>query len=94
MKNLRISESVLRKLSERHNVTRTEVEQCFQNRYGRLLTDDRVTNRTHPPTLWFIAETNGARRLKIVYIQTGNSVQLKSAYEPNDDETRIYRRHG
>lgn len=94
MKNLRISESVLRKLSERHNVTRTEVEQCFQNRYGRLLMDDRVQNRTHPPTLWFIAETNGARRLKIVYIQNGNTVQLKTAYEPNDEETRIYKRHG
>lgn len=94
MENLRISESVLRKLADMHNVTRTEVEQCFRNRLGRLLVDNRVLTKTNPPTLWFIACTNKARYLKIVYIQRGNIVELKTAYDPNDEETRIYRRYG
>lgn len=94
MDNLRISESVLKKLTDRHRVSRSEVEQCFKNRYGRLLLDDRALTKSDPPTLWFIAATNHGRSLKIVYIQKGSTVQLKTAYEPNDDESRIYTRHG
>jgi hypothetical protein len=94
MDNLKISEVVLKKLAEVHNVTRTEVEQCFSNRLGRLLQDKRALTRTNPPTLWFIAYTNKSRHLKIVYIQKGNIVELKTAYDPNEEEARIYRRYG
>lgn len=94
MQNLKISESVLRKLHDEHGVTRTEVEQCFLNRLGKLLVDNRAFRKTTPPTLWFIACTNKARNLKIVYIQDGETVELKTAYEPNEEESRIYRRYG
>ena len=94
MENLKISDGVLRKLRERHNVTRIEVEQCFRNRLGGLLVDKRALTKTNPPTLWFVAPTNKARSLKIVYIQKGSIVELKTAYDPNEEETRIYRRHG
>jgi hypothetical protein len=94
MENLKISDAVLRKLKDAHGVTRNEVEQCFRNRIGRLLTDNRALTKTNPPTLWFIAGTNKARNLKIVYIQKGAAVELKTAYEPNEEETRIYRRYG
>lgn len=94
MEALNISPAILAKLRDRHGVSRTEVEQCFQNRAGRLLTDNRALTKTNPPTLWFIATTNRGRSLKIVYIQRGTSVDLKTAYEPNEDEARIYRRHG
>jgi hypothetical protein len=44
--------------------------------------------------LWFIALTNQNRKLKIVYIQKGDQVILKTAYEPNDVELEIYERFG
>lgn len=94
MKNLNISESVLRKLKDAHGVGRTEVEQCFLNRQGHLLVDNRALTRTNPPTLWFIACTNKGRALKVVYIQKGSVVELKTAYDPNEEEARIYKRHG
>ena len=94
MESLKIPDSVLKKLAEVHNVTRTEVEQCFRNRLGRLLTDNRALTKTNPPTLWFVACTNKSRSLKIVYIQRGNIVELKTAYDPNEEEARIYKRYG
>lgn len=94
MDALNITLAILSKLRDRHGVSRSDVEQCFQNRVGRLLVDDRALTKTNPPTLWFIATTNRGRSLKIVYIQRGASVDLKTAYEPNEDEARIYRRHG
>lgn len=94
MKNLNISEAVLRKLKDAHGVSRNEVEQCFMNLQGRLLVDNRVLTRTNPPTLWFIACTNKGRALKVVYIQKGATIELKTAYDPNEEEARIYKRHG
>ena len=94
MKNLVVSQAVENKLERDHGVNLSEVRQCFLNRKGRLLTDTRAPNRTNPPTLWFIADTNKARALKIVYIQIGLQVHLKTAYEPNDVERAIYSKHG
>ena len=94
MKNLRISADVEDKLKNKHSVTRSEVEQCFSNRFGRLLMDDRAKHKTNPPTLWFLAPTNKGRTLKIVYIQDGLHVNLRSAFEPNTVEVDIYSRHG
>ena len=94
MQHLLISAKVLEKLKSRHNVVRSEVEQCFTNLSGKLLTDDRELRKTKPPTLWFIAKTNRGRLLKIVYIQKGVDVILKSAFDPNATELGIYARHG
>lgn len=94
MKNLVVSDPVLEKLRSKHKVDVAEVRQCFYNRCGKLLFDTREEHKTTPPTLWFIAPTNRNRLLKIVYIQSGNEVLLKSAFEPNDVELRIYRQFG
>jgi hypothetical protein len=94
MQNLNIAAAVLEKLKVKHLVVRREVEQCFLNRTGQLLIDNRELRKTNPPTLWFIAKTNSGRLLKIVYIQKGRDVHLKSAFEPNGTETSIYARHG
>lgn len=94
MKNLKISAKILDKLKNNHGVIRSEVEQCFANRNGRLLIDDRALRKTNPPTLWFVAKTNKGRLLKIVYIQIGSEVHLKSAFDPNPAEIGIYARHG
>lgn len=56
--------------------------------------DTRVLTKTNPPTLWFVACTNKGRSLKVVYIQKGNIVELKTAYDPNEEEARIYKRYG
>ncbi len=90
-----ISEECLRKLQEKHNVTRQEVEQCFMNLRGWFLEDSRLQHRRTPPTQWFIAETNKRRALKIVFQQIDeNNFQLISAYEPNEIELAIYAKHG
>ncbi len=94
MKNLIVTDSIKAKLKTKHRVDFREVEQCFHNKFGRLLTDNRVLHKTDPPTLWFIAETNKGRMLKIVYIQIGMEIHLKTAYEPNEEEKQIYRLHG
>lgn len=94
MQNLVVSAVILGKITNRHNVTIAEVRQCFLNRKGRLLVDNRALTKTNPPTLWFIADTNKVRTLKIVYIQDGLQVHLKTAYEPNEVETAIYLKYG
>jgi uncharacterized DUF497 family protein len=94
MQNLVVSPAIETKLQTKHCVTIHEVEQCFFNRCGKLLFDTRATTKTIPPTLWFIARTNKNRMLKIVYIQKGKKVILKTAYEPNDVELGIYERYG
>ena len=94
MQNLVVSAIVLGKITTKHNVTIAEVRQCFLNRKGRLLVDNRALTRTNPSTLWFIADTNKLRTLKIVYTQDGLQVHLKTAYEPSEVETAIYLKHG
>ena len=94
MKNLIVSATVEAKLKTKHNVTVSEVRQCFLNRKGKLLVDNRVLTKTNPPTLWFLADTNRRRCLKIVYIQVGIEIRLKTAFEPNDEELAIYRHYG
>jgi hypothetical protein len=92
MKNLVVYPPIEAKLKSIHKVGLDEVRQCFLNRDGRLLIDSREKNKTNPPTLWFIAETNKKRALKIVYILIDGVVYLKTAYEPSEEETRIYRK--
>lgn len=94
MKNLIISEVIQEKPLHKHAVARREVEQCFENRDGKLLTDTRAHTKTDPPTLWFLAHTHSGRLLKIVYIQTEKKIFLKSCFEPNEVEVAIYKRYG
>jgi hypothetical protein len=94
MHQLLISAKILEKLKTKHGIIRSEVEQCFYNRTGNLLIDNRELRRTNPPTLWFLAKTNKGRLLKIVYIQKGSEIHLKSAFEPIAIEISIYAKHG
>lgn len=93
MKNLKISDDVLEKITKEHNVKVSEVEHAFANRCAGLLEDKRAQHRTDPPTLWFVAPTNAGRRLKIVYMQIGLEIHLKSAFDPNAEEERIYAKY-
>lgn len=69
MKNLIVTDAIKSKLKTKHKVELQEVEQCFHNKDGRLLTDNRDLHKTHPPILCFIAQTNKRRTLKVAYIQ-------------------------
>lgn len=91
---IEFSESVRRKLKEKHEVDAKEVCECFLNRDGKDLFDTRENHRTDPPTRWFLAYTNHGRRLKVIYVLDGGAIRIKSAYQPNSMEIEIYNKHG
>ena len=88
-----ISPQISDKLLKKHGVSHREVEQCFENRYGRALIDNSEKHKTNPPTMWFVAPTNRQRVLKIVYIQEHGNIYLKTAYEPSTAVVELYERH-
>jgi len=86
-----VSQRVLEKLKNKHKVRVSEAEECFLNQEKTFLEDTRVDHRTHPPTMWFIAPTDSQRLLKVVFIERSKKVyELKTAYDPNKEEERIY----
>lgn len=90
--NLIISAAIRQKLLKKQPpVNEDDIMQCFSNRSGKFLEDDREEHRTDPPTKWFISETDYGVRLKVVFIyRAGKGVFIRSAYSPNSDEIRIY----
>ena len=91
--SLIISPKVRVKLANKNPpVTEAEIRECFANRTGKYLYDSREDHQSDPPTRWFIAQTDYGRNLKIVFIQKDGDVIIRTAYKPNRDELRIYRR--
>ena len=88
-----INDSILKKLTDKHKVSQREIEQCFDNKEGGLLRDTREKNQTAPPTVWFLAHTNKSRLLKIVFVQIDDDIIIKTAYDANEDEIRIYKKY-
>lgn len=93
---LKVSHRVTEKLRDKHKVTLKEIAECFENRQGRDLFDTRAEHQTDPKTRWFLACTNHNRLLKVVFVPDvlDKSVDIKTAYEPNDAEIRIYKKYG
>jgi hypothetical protein len=91
---IKMSDKIAEKLVRLHSVKAEEVTQCFANREGKYLRDLRAKHETNPPTQWFIAETDYGRKLKIVFIRRDSDIEIKSAFEPNAEELRIYRKFG
>lgn len=91
---LRISQAVEQKLLEKHGVTIQEVIECFQNRDAGFLEDSREEHKTEPATLWFIAETDRGRNLKVCFVYYADTADtvIKTAYPPNRIEIGIYER--
>jgi len=89
---LNISRRIQKKLAAKSPpVTEKEIEECFINRSGSLLLDTRPQHLTTPPTRWFIAPTNHLRVLKIAFIKEEDGrITIKSAYDPNENEIKIY----
>lgn len=90
---LNFSKGIVLKLLRKHDVTTVEVEECFTNREKGLLEDTREQHKTNPPTQWFIAETDHGRLLKVVFIAHNGKIEIKTAYEPNNNEVKIYEKH-
>jgi len=90
---LLIDKSILTKLEDR-NISRDHVRECFENRSGKFLEDKRLKHKTQPPTYWFVSETNKGRPLKVCFMPFPDENKIKSAYEPNEEEIRIYRKYG
>lgn len=86
-----ISSKILDKLNKKSpSVSEREIEQCFDNRVLSFLEDTREQNKTNPVTLWFVSTTNKERLLKVVFVQKGNDIFIKTAYDPNPVELQIY----
>lgn len=86
-----ISPTIRAKLAaKKPPVSEAEIIECFSNRSHSYLIDTRAKNLTNPLTRWFIAETNFGRKLKIAFMPTVEGIVIKSAYDPNQTEIRIY----
>ena len=88
---VKISPATEKKLLEKHDVTRKEVIECFENRLFSALKDTREEHDTDPPTMWIISETNHNRRLKVLFMVVEGDAVIKSAYEPEPEAEFIYR---
>ena len=92
---LKISAKVLVKLSSKEPPVRPEeIEECFATRSGIYLVDDREEHASDPQTLWFISDTYFGRKLKVVFIPRDNDIVIRTAYDPNKEEIRIYAKYG
>ena len=89
---LHISERIKDKISSKHKVIEQEANEIFLKYNGITLEDTREKNRTHPPTEWFLCKTSAGRLLKVCFIPRNdlNVAFLKTCYEPNADEIRIF----
>ena len=94
MRPIIISQQVIEKLRIKHDVHRREVEQCFENKVGNFLIDEREDHQTDPPSLWFIAPTNCDRLLKVICMFIDGNIHIKSAFDPDAEEISIYDEFG
>lgn len=95
MDRLKISEKIEAKIWDKHQLKRSDVEECFLNRVGGLLEDSREEHKTDPATQWFIASNNTGKTIKVVFMVLSNGdVILKSAFEANKAEIDIYAKFG
>jgi hypothetical protein len=85
-----ISESIERKLKVKHNVSVSEVYECFANVQRGFLEDTREDHKTDPPTHWFVEETDKARWLFIAFMMIDGVITIKTAFDANEHRKRIY----
>lgn len=90
MRIIVISPAIKEKLEKKHQVSELEVKQCFENLYTACVEDTREDHKTDPASLCFIAETDKGRLLKVVFINRGGSIHLKTAFEPTQADIDFY----
>lgn len=91
MSNLVLSYAIRMKLAGKTPpVSENDILECFANRERTPIRDTRERHDTDPPTMWFIAENDYGRRLKVCYIEKDGHFIIKSAFVPNETEERVY----
>ncbi len=88
--NLVVSPRIKSKLSTKHQVTVDQIEQCFLNREGVYLVDERDEHQSDAQTLWFVAETDTGRPLKIVFVSEHGNIYVRTAFQPNNKQAKLY----
>jgi hypothetical protein len=92
-----LSQKITEKLAAR-GITLDHILECFDNRTGEFLADERNKHKTDPLTQWFISRTHPPkpRVLKIAFMNYASSheIHIKSSYDPNEEEIRIYNKYG
>ncbi len=86
------SDAVKEKIGREHDVEFFEAQEAFAQAEGVWFEDTRARHKTKPPTIWTLSETSLGRLLKIVVIprkDLGIAI-LRTAYEPDNDEVRLY----
>lgn len=68
--------------------------QCFANREGKYLLDEREEHSTTPPTKWFVASTDYGIVLKVCFVYEPGTklIDIKTAYPANPVVAAMYRR--
>jgi hypothetical protein len=86
-----ISPKVAAKLAaKKPPVSQEEILQCFANRSTLLLVDNRENHQSDPQTLWFIAQTDFGRQLKVVFIPRNGEIVIRTAYDPSPEALAFY----
>ncbi|MCH9269040.1 hypothetical protein [Pantoea ananatis] len=91
-----LSPAIRQKLKSKNPpITEDDVIQAFSNRDGKYLEDTREDHKSNPPTQWFVSQTDYGLKLKVVFIyRPDKGVFIRSAYQANADEIRIYEKYG
>lgn len=86
------TDAVKAKLLDERELYFEEVLEAWESCSGPWIIDDRERNKTKPPTVWALAWTDLGRLLKLVVIphrDKGIAI-LRTAFEPDEDEVKIY----
>jgi hypothetical protein len=94
-KKLVISEKITDKIKLKpgHQVSKTEIAQCFSNNNDTFLIDTRSKHASTPPTKWFVSETDAGRLIKVCFIEYKGLFYIRTAYEANETEIRIFNKY-
>ncbi len=83
---------ILAKIRQAHGVEEDEVREAFFNREYEFSPERREQHEREYRKIWFIAETDLGRLLKVVLAELKDDDQLvlMSAYDPNDEDIKKY----
>jgi hypothetical protein len=81
------------KIKEIHEVEIEEVREAFLNHIAcneRFIEETRKEHFKVHKKLWFIAETDHGRILKVVVAEEGDFLELVTAYDPDEEDIIYY----
>lgn len=92
-----ISPAIRKKIGrdDHGGITEKDVRECFTNHCRGYCYDRRPQHldREGKPSMWFVAETNARRVLKIMFVRENESIVLKSAYPATETVQRLFDKH-